>query len=233
MAFGQQAPLDPVFTAIRRSGPSFPPNGALVIAPSILENDQSMPCSSSNCSTPACQSEKHIRLHPRLIPIMGGRMRHQFGLIQRLPLTAGAQDVEDGIGARQSAPRPTAAETVRVHMDRQEAARPPTRHRRPESQSSFCCFVYGTSTLRSLFCPHARYSPPTSYSTLGCAGTAVGAGAAVAGTATAVGWGCTAAAGGWLGAQADSTTVMRMIREITREFLRFILVSLLLLLVWI
>ena len=60
MAFGQQAPLDPVFTASVGLGPVFsPPNGAFVMTPSILENDQSMPCSSSNCSTPACQSWKN------------------------------------------------------------------------------------------------------------------------------------------------------------------------------
>jgi len=36
----------------------FPPRGALVLAPSMLSPFQAMPCGSSNCATPVCQSCK-------------------------------------------------------------------------------------------------------------------------------------------------------------------------------
>jgi len=41
-----------------------------------------------NASLPELQ--KHIGPHPLLKTIVGRRMRHQLGLIQRLPLAAGA-----------------------------------------------------------------------------------------------------------------------------------------------
>jgi hypothetical protein len=67
-------------------------------------------------------------LHPFLKAIMRGRMRAQLGLIQRLPLAARAQYVEDRIS---TAPiRDTWSSTpkaVRVHMLRQQGV-----HQRPQ-----------------------------------------------------------------------------------------------------
>ena len=122
MAFGQQAPLDPVFTAIRGVGARLFPTqrrfGRRAIHTGKRPVDALQFIELLHTRLP--ELENHIRLHPRLIPIMGGRCG-TIGLIQRLPLTTGAQDVEDGIGARPIRhTRPTAAETVRVHMDRQE-----------------------------------------------------------------------------------------------------------------
>ena len=146
MAFGQQAPLDPVFTAIRGVGARlFPPNGALVIAPSILENDQSMPCSSSNCSTPACQSWKK---HP---PAPTPDTDHAPS--NAAPVRSDPAPAIDSRCARRRRWHRRTADPARAadrrrngacsHGPARGAARPPTRHRRPESRSSFCCFVYG------------------------------------------------------------------------------------------
>ena len=169
MAFGQQAPLDPVFTAIRGVGARLFPTqrrfGHRAIHTGKRPVDALQFIELLHTRLP--ELEKHIRLHPRLIPIMGGRMRYQFGLIQRLPLTTGAQDVEDGIGARPIRhARPTAAETVRVHMDRQEGQQDrPQGIGDPKVGRRFVVSCTGTSTLRSLFCAHARYSTTsTSYS---------------------------------------------------------------------
>jgi len=52
---------------------------------------------------------------------MRSRVRAQLGLIQRLPRAAGAEDVEDGVGAGAIAdPWPSPAEPMRVDVDRQQ-----------------------------------------------------------------------------------------------------------------
>jgi hypothetical protein len=57
MGLGHQTALDAAFGAIGGMGARFfPPSGAVLSAPSRLSQAQSIPCSSSNWATPACQS---------------------------------------------------------------------------------------------------------------------------------------------------------------------------------
>ena len=64
VALSQQAALDPPWRDRSDSARFFPPRGALVIAPSMLSQLQSRPCSSSNWSTPAGQSFRRRSLRP-------------------------------------------------------------------------------------------------------------------------------------------------------------------------
>jgi hypothetical protein len=61
--------------------------------------------------------QEHLSFDPFLEAVMGGGLGAQLGLVQGFPLAAGAQDVEDGVGAaavwHAGASSP---EAVRIHM---------------------------------------------------------------------------------------------------------------------
>ena len=61
LGFGQQTAFDPALTPVRGVGAGFspPPKGALVMAPSMLSQLQSMPCNSSYCSSPFRHSSRN------------------------------------------------------------------------------------------------------------------------------------------------------------------------------
>src|SRR5512143_4110792 len=56
LSLRHETTFDTLLAAIRRIGPRLfpPPRGALFMAPSILNHDQSLPCNSANRSTPVC-----------------------------------------------------------------------------------------------------------------------------------------------------------------------------------
>ena len=65
--------------------------------------------------------EEHPRFHPFLEAIVGGGARTDAGRIESLPLAACAQDEEDRVHAiAVGASWPATAETVRIHMLREE-----------------------------------------------------------------------------------------------------------------
>ena len=68
-----------------------PPSGAFVMAPSRLNQFQSIPRHSSKAATPACHRRRKTPIHhPLLTAIMSGGFGTQVGLVERLPMAAGA-----------------------------------------------------------------------------------------------------------------------------------------------
>lgn len=123
LACGQQAALDTRFAAIRRIGAGLFPAQRRFRHRAVHTGKRPVDAFQfiELLNTGLPERAKYIRLHPLLIAIMRRRMRDQFGLIQRLPLTAGAQDVEDGIGTRAIRYAwPATTKTVRAHMRRHE-----------------------------------------------------------------------------------------------------------------
>ncbi len=65
--------------------------------------------------------EKDPCFYPHLKPIVRRRMGTQLGLIQRLPLAASAQDVEDGVGTGAIGhARPSSTKAMGIDVDREE-----------------------------------------------------------------------------------------------------------------
>ncbi len=63
------------------------------------------------------QGQEDAVLDPLLKAVVGGRSRTELGGVQGFPLTAGAQDEENGIHAHPVwSARPTSAEAVGVHI---------------------------------------------------------------------------------------------------------------------
>jgi hypothetical protein len=61
------------------------------------------------------------RLDPLLEAVVGGGLGTEVSLIERFPLAAGAQDIEDGVGAAAVGySRAATAEAVEVQPDRDE-----------------------------------------------------------------------------------------------------------------
>ena len=133
MTFGQQAAFDPrLWPRSVGLGPVFyPPSGAFVIAPSMTGKP---PVDALQFVEPLDARLPELGKTPAADPclkaIMGGRMGHQFGLIEGLPLTAGAQDRRWHPHRADPTARATAAKTVGVHMDWQKGLQ--TSHRASE-----------------------------------------------------------------------------------------------------
>jgi hypothetical protein len=65
--------------------------------------------------------QEHVSFDPLLKSVVGGGLGAQLGLVQSFPLAAGAQHVEDGIGALTLwHPGPATAEAVGIHPYRQQ-----------------------------------------------------------------------------------------------------------------
>jgi len=72
-----------------------------------------------DCGLP--EFAEHARFHPGVKPIMRRRMRAQLSLVERVPLAAGPQDEEDGVGASAiSDAWPPTPNAMGVDMDRQQ-----------------------------------------------------------------------------------------------------------------
>ena len=123
MAFGQQATFDAALAPVGGIGAGFLPaqgrfgDGAIHTQPGPIETLEFIKLGDANLP----QLQKYAGLDPRLIAIMGCRVGTELGLIQRLPLTAGAQHIEDGVGTQALRDSGTAtAESVRVDVDWQQ-----------------------------------------------------------------------------------------------------------------
>ena len=111
------------------------------------------------------QLEKHASLDPFLVTVMSGRARAQVGLVEGLPLTAGAQDVENRI---RTLPVwytwPSTTKPVRIHMDGQHWLQDrPEFIRNPKTGGGLVVGVSGPSSFGFISCFHAPYYT-TSYS---------------------------------------------------------------------
>lgn len=123
VAFRQQASFHPALAPVGRIGPDFFPTERgfrhrpvhaqpIPVDPFrfIERLDSGFP-----------ERQKDARLNPLLKPNMGRRFRAQVGLIQRLPLAAGSQHIEDRIraGAIRHA-WSSASKPMGIHMDWQQ-----------------------------------------------------------------------------------------------------------------
>jgi hypothetical protein len=158
--------------------PTFGPGGGIgagFFLPRAGPSSAPPPCSASSTPAPLVpqtvpprfpQLQEYSRRHPFLKPVMGRGMGTQIRGISGAPLTARAQDVEDGIGTRSSGdPRAPAPKPMRIFVLRHsrlehgpEGVRDSIAgrhfiHRCPQAGAflSFCC-GHGTSgTINQLF----------------------------------------------------------------------------------
>jgi hypothetical protein len=100
------------------------------------------------------QFQKDDCFHPGLETIMRRRMGTQFGLIQRLPLAARPQDVEDGIGAGAISPAWSAsAKAMGIDIDGEKwLKQSPQRAQRCETRSWCGCWACAVALASRVSC---------------------------------------------------------------------------------